>query len=87
MLQKYQFKARDPEVKPYTLCLGNISKDFAVNKNMINMTKTGLNGYIYDFPIDYIFYISDIINIHKYLMKKHDIKQCLDFSKKCFLDY
>ena len=27
----YQFKARDFEIKDYTLCLGNISKDFTIN--------------------------------------------------------
>ena len=27
----YQFKANDPEIKKYSLCLGNISKDFTVN--------------------------------------------------------
>ena len=27
----YQFKAKDPEIKDYTLCLGNISKDFTIN--------------------------------------------------------
>ena len=27
----YQFKAKDSEIKDYTLCLGNISKDFAIN--------------------------------------------------------
>ena len=26
----YQFKAKDLEIKPYILCLGNISKDFAI---------------------------------------------------------
>ena len=29
----YQFKATDSEIKPYPLCLGNISKDFT-NNNM-----------------------------------------------------
>ena len=39
--------------------------------------KTELNGYVYDFSVDYNFIdTSNIINIHKYLMKKHDIK-CL----------
>ena len=39
------------------------------------MKKTGLNGYVYDFTIDYnIIDISDGINIHKYLMKEHDMK-------------
>ena len=32
----------------------------------------------YDFSIDYKnFDTSDVIDIYKYLMKKHDIKQCL----------
>ena len=70
----YQFKAKDFQIKRYPLCLGNISKDFAVN----SMKKKRLNGNMYDFSIDYNrIDISDITNIHKYLMKKHDIK-CLD---------
>ena len=56
----------------YPSCLGNISKDFTAN-NM--KKKTGLNGYVYEFSVDYnIIDTSNIINIHKYLMKKHDIK-------------
>ena len=67
----YQFKAKDSEIKKYPLCLGNISGDFSAN----NMSKTGLNGYVYDFSVDYrAFDTSNIIDIHKYLMKKHDIK-------------
>ena len=27
----YQFKAKNSEIKDYTLCLGNISKDFTIN--------------------------------------------------------
>ena len=27
----YQFKVKDSEIKYYTLCLGNISKDFTIN--------------------------------------------------------
>ena len=27
----YRFKAKDSEIKPYPLCLGNISKDFTLN--------------------------------------------------------
>ena len=34
----YQFKAKNSEIKDYTLCLGNISKDFTIH----NMKKTGL---------------------------------------------
>ena len=32
----YQFKAKDSEIKDYTLCLGNISEEFTIN----NMKKT-----------------------------------------------
>ena len=53
------------------MCLGIISNDFSVD----NMKKTGLNGYVYDFSVDYNFFdTSNIIDIHKYLMKKPDIK-------------
>ena len=52
------------------LCLGSISKDFSVD----NMKKTGLNGYIYDFSADYdALAIDDILDIHRYLMKKNNI--------------
>ena len=49
----------------YPLYLGNVSKDFTAN----NMKKTGLNGYM---PT--IFPLILLMNFHKYLMKKHDIK-------------
>ena len=29
--KKYHFKAQKAEIKDYTLCLGNISKDFTIN--------------------------------------------------------
>ena len=45
----YKSKAKDSEIVATPLCLGNISKNFSVN----NMKKTGLNGYVYDFSIDY----------------------------------
>ena len=37
------------------------------------MKKNGLNEYVYDFSVDYNA-IDDILDIHKYLMKKHNIK-------------
>ena len=47
------------------MCLGNISKDFTID----NMKKSGLNGYVYDFSVDYnTIDVSDIIHIYKYLM-------------------
>ena len=67
----YQFKAKDSEIKMYPLCLGNVSGDFSAN----NMKKTGLNGCVYNFSVDYRpFDTSNIIDMHKYLMKKHNIK-------------
>ena len=66
----HKFKARDSEIVASPLYLGNISKDFSVD----NMKKTGLNGYIYDFSVDYdAIAVDDILDIHIYLMKKNDI--------------
>ena len=46
----HEFKAKDSEIVSSPLCLGNIAKDFPVD-NM--KKKTGLNGYVYDFSVDY----------------------------------
>ena len=35
----YQFKAKDPEIEDYALCLGNISKDFTINNMKKNRIK------------------------------------------------
>ena len=65
-----KFKTKDSKIVAYLLCLGNISKDFSVD----NMKKTGLNGYVYDFSVDYnAIAVADILDIHKYLMKKNGI--------------
>ena len=49
MLQKiYQFKAKDSEIKPYLLCLGNILKDVTIS----NLKKTGLKGNVQFFSVD-----------------------------------
>ena len=51
-------------------CLGNISEYFSV----ANMKKTGLYGSVSDFSVDYRFTaVDDILDIHKYLMKKNVI--------------
>ena len=34
------------------------------------MKKTGLNGYVDDFSVDYDAIAADMLDIHKYLMKK-----------------
>ena len=63
-----KFKAKDSEIKAYSLCLGNISKDWSHD----NMKKTGFNGYIYDFSTDYnAVTVTNILDIHKYLLKKN----------------
>ena len=62
-----KFKAKDSEIVATPLCLGNISKDWSVD----NMKKTGFNGYVYDFSVDYdATDVDDIVDIHNYLMKK-----------------
>ena len=66
----YKFEAKGSEIVASTLCLGNISKDFSVD----NMKKTGLNGYVSDFSVDYDdIAVHDILDIHKYLMEKNGI--------------
>ena len=67
-IKLYQFKSKIFDIKDFTLCLGNISKDFTIN----NMKKTGLEGIVKliiiidSNPID----TNDILNIHKYLVKR-----------------
>ena len=66
----HKFKAKYSEIVTTPLCLGNISKDFSVD----NMKKTGLNGYVYNFNVDYdTIAVEDIFDIHKHLMGKNGI--------------
>ena len=68
----YKFKGKDSEIVATPLCLGNISKDRSID----NMKKTGFNGYIYGFSVDYdAIAVDDILDIYKYLMKKNNIVQ------------
>ena len=65
-----KFKAKDSEITSYSLCLGNISKDWSVD----NTKKTGVKGYIYNFSVGYdAISVSDILDIQKYLMEKNGI--------------
>ena len=67
----YKFKAKDAQISAILLCLGNISKDFSVD----NMKKTRFYGYFYNFSVDYdAIAVDGILDIHKYLMKKNNIK-------------
>ena len=54
MVQKF-----DSKIVTSPLCLGNISKDWSTD----NMKRTGCNGYIYDFSVDYD--ATDVDEIHK----------------------
>ena len=66
-----EIKARDSEIVPYPLCLGNIKKD----SSLINTTNTGLFGYIYNFSVDYEAITNGKMHdIHRYLMEKNNIK-------------
>ena len=53
------------------LCVRNISSDWSLT----NGTKTGLSGNVYEYAIDYIPLsgVKTIYDIHRYLMKKHNI--------------
>ena len=64
------------------------------------MKKTGFNGHIYDFSVDYDeIAVDDILDIHKCLMRTNDILEnaqahkkivfyrisiCIDFNKRKF---
>ena len=66
----YKFKAKDSEIVAAPLCLWNISKDWSAD----NLKKTGFNGYVCDFSVDYdATDVDDIKDIDKYLMKKNGI--------------
>ena len=65
-----KFKAKYSEIVATPLCLENISKDWIVD----NMKRTGFNGYVYDFSVDYdAIVVDDILDIHKNLMKKNNM--------------
>ena len=73
----YQFKAKDSEIKPYSLCLDNISKYFTIN----NMKKTGgLKGIVQVFSVNYnAIDTNDILDIHKFEMKEICYRTMLGF--------
>ena len=65
-----KFKAKDSEIVAAPFCLGNISKDWSED----HMKKTGFNSYVYDFSVNYdAIAVDNILDIHKYLMKKNDM--------------
>ena len=67
----YQFKAKDSKIKYYALVLGNIRKLFII-----------IIIFFFDFnPID----TNDIIDIHRYLMKRTKNKKMFRLNKEMFM--
>ena len=65
--KRYEFKAKDSEIKPYPLCSGNNSKGFVLD----NIKKTELKGDIKASSVDYDpINTSDILDIHRFSMKE-----------------
>ena len=69
-VETIKFKINDSEIVATPLCLGKISKDISVD----DVKKSGLNGHVYDVSVDYNAIVVYVLEIHEYLMKKHDIK-------------
>ena len=56
---------------PTQFCLGSISNGFSATGSR----EVSLNGNVYDFSVNYNFIDkSDILNIHKYILTKHNTK-------------
>ena len=74
----YQFNANTSKIK----CPGNVSKDFTIN----NMKKTWLKGVVRCFSVDFNpIDTNDILDIHKYLMKRIWYKVMFGLIKKIFI--
>ena len=81
----FKFKADNKNINlPTRFCLRSISSGFSATESR----KVSLNGNVYNFPVDYnSIDKSDILNNHKYLMTKNNIKLCTALSSKCLLYY
>ena len=68
----FKFKADNKNVNFLTqFCLRSISNGFSATKSK----EVSLNGNVYDFSVDYNSIDKfNILNIHKYLMTKDNIK-------------
>ena len=84
-LEIFTFKADNKNVKfPTQLFLGSKSNEFGATDSR----EVSLKGNVYDFSDDYsAIDKSDILNIHKYLMAKNNIKQCSNLLNQCLLGY
>ena len=75
----FKFKAGKKNVNfPTQFCLGSISNEFSIIESREVSMEIGnevSNGNVYDFSIDYnSIDKSDILNTHKYLITKNNIK-------------
>ena len=69
LMVKKLLSLKQKTLKLYQICY--VWEDFSID----NMKKAGLNGYVYDFSVDYdAISVDDILDIHKYLMEKNNIK-------------
>ena len=70
-VEQLKFKSSVNYLDRNLLCVGNISSDWSLTKG----TKTGLYGNVYNFAVDYVPINSEgtIYDIHRHLMKKHNI--------------
>ena len=68
----FKFKTDNKNVNfPTQFCLGSLSNGFSATESR----EVSLNGNVYDFSVDYNSVDkSDILNIHKYLIKKNNVK-------------
>ena len=69
--QELKFKAKTDQLVKEKLYIGNLSDQWTTSES----EKTGVYGKIYDSVVDYeqIVGTTKIIDMHKYLMTKHNI--------------
>ena len=76
-LTKNDNKNKNPEIKPYPLCVRYILK-------LVTLDKTWLNGLVYSFSVVMRLLMSVTLKI---LMKKTLLYKCLDSLSKFLLDW
>ena len=69
--QELKFKTITDQLVTEKLCIGNLCDQWATSES----EKTGLYGKVYDFVVDYEQTVgtTKILDIHKYLIIKHNI--------------
>ena len=69
--QELKFKCKTDQLVKEKLCIGNLSDQWTTSES----EKTGVYGKNYDFVVDYeqIAGTTKTLDMHKYLMTKHNI--------------